>query len=214
MIWRIALILSAIVLAFGILFTSVLKSATVRYSFSETVASDEILNTKVLGEADQIEIAYFLPYPGRILPDHPLWPLKALRDKLWLFVTTNTGRKSELKLLFADKRLAMSQALFEKDKPEIAYSTLERAEKYLQEASEQEEANRKEELDTKECLDKLAKAALKHRQVMEEILLIAPEDAKPKIIATADIAISVYEKKRVAILEAGMIPPESPFDRD
>ena len=49
---------------------------------------------------------------------------------------------------------------------------------------------------------------------MEEILLIAPEDAKPKIIATADIAISVYEKKRVAILEAGMIPPESPFDRD
>lgn len=213
MLGRIALILSALVLAFGILFTSVLKSAAVRYSFSETVAL-EASDTKVLGDADEIKIDYFLPYPGRILPDHPLWPLKALRDKLWLLVTTNTGRKVELKLLFADKRIAMSKTLFEKDKPEIAYSTLERAEKYLQEASELEEINRKEGMDTKECLGKLAKAALKHRQVMEEILLIAPEDAKPKVIATENIANNIYEKKRVAMLEAGMIPPESPFDRD
>ena len=61
---------------------------------------------------------------------------------------------------------------------------------------------------------KFAKAALKHRQVIEEILLIAPEDAKPKIIATADIAISVYKKKGEAMLGEGMVPPESPFDRE
>lgn len=213
MIGRIALILSALILAFGILFTSVLKTATVRYSFSETVAL-EASGTKVLGEADEIKIDYFLPYPGRILPDHPLWPLKALRDKLWLLVTTDIGRKVELKLLFADKRIVMSKILFEKNKAEIAFSTLERAEKYFQEASELEEVNRKEGMDTKESMDKLAKAALKHRQVMEEILLIAPEDAKPKIIATENIALTIYEKKRDAMLEAGMIPPESPFDRD
>jgi len=213
MLGRIALILSAIVFAFGILFTSILNSASVRYSFSETTAINSS-ETKVLGKTDQIKIDYYLPYPGRILPDSPLWPMKALRDKLWLLITTNAGRKSELKLLFADKRIVMSKSLFEKNKPEIAFSTLDKAEKYLQEASDSEEASRKEGMDTKECMEKLAKAALKHRQIIEEILLIAPEDAKPKIIVIQNIANTIYEKKKNAMLEARMIPPESPFEGD
>ncbi len=135
---RFALFLSAIILAFAILFTSVLKSASVRYSFSQASLSQEKGGPAVLGEQKDIEIDYYLPFPGRILPDHFLWPLKALRDKLWLLVTTDEGKKGELKLLFADKRLVMSKALFESDNPEIAFSTLTKAEKYLKEASDQE----------------------------------------------------------------------------
>lgn len=166
----------------------------------------------MLGEQKDIEIDYYLPFGGRILPDHFLWPLKALRDKLWLLVTTDEGKKVELKLLFADKRLVMSQALFESDNPEIAFSTLTKAEKYLKEASDQEEENRKNGLDTKEYLDKLAKASLKHLQVMDSMLLIAPEDAKPGIIATQDIPKAIFEKKRDAMLNQGLIPPQNPFN--
>lgn len=212
MIRRIALILSTIVLAFGILFTSVLKSASIKYSFSQPTNNTQNSDPAVLGEQKEIEIDYYLPFPGRILPDHFLWPLKALRDKLWLLVTTDAGKKAELKLLFADKRLAMSKTLFEIDKPEIAFSTLTKAEKYLQEASSQEEKNREEGMKTDEFLLKLAKAALKHRQIMEEILPIAPEDAKPGVIETKNVPIRVFEDKRDALLEQGLTPPQNPFN--
>lgn len=212
MVRRFALILSAIVLAFGILFTSVLKSASVKYSFSQPTNNQGQNTSNVLGEQKDIEIDYYLPYPGRILPDHPLWPLKALRDKLWLLITSDIGKKVDLKLLFADKRIAMSKTLFERDKPEIAFSTLTKAEKYLQEASGQEEENRQKGVDTHEHLDKLVRAALKHRQIMDEILFIAPEDAKPGIIETQNIAKTVFEKKRDAMLEEGLTPPQNPFN--
>lgn len=214
MLKRIALILSALVLAFGILFISILKTASINYSFSKTTNLENGSAPAVLGEQEKVEIDYYLPYPGRILPDHFLWPLKALRDKIWLFITTDAGRKVELKLLCADKRLAMSKMLFEKDKAEIGFSTLKKAEMYLEEASVQEEKNRKEGLDTSDSLTKLAKASLKHRQMMDEILVIAPEDAKPKIISAQDISKSVFEKKRDALMEKGLPIPQNPFNGD
>ena len=97
---RIAVTVSTLILAFSILSISVLKAASIRYDFSADAKRDN---------AQIPQIDYQLPYPGRILPDHPLWPLKAFRDKLWLLVTLNRSRQAELLLLFADKRLVSSR---------------------------------------------------------------------------------------------------------
>jgi hypothetical protein len=161
-----------------------------------------------------MSINYTLPFPGRILPDHPLWTLKALRDKLWLMVTVNPSRRGELTLLFADKRLASSKILFEKDKPEIAFSTLSKGEKYLEQAASIEVENRKKGMDTKEFLTKLANSSLKHRQVINEILAIAPEDAKPEIIKIENYSRNVYKASRDALNSLGMSAPENPFNGD
>ena len=192
--------------AFGILFTSLFKTASVKYVFSQEPSKISNQPSK------KVEIDYVLPYPGRILPDHPLWLVKALRDRLWLMLTTNPSRKAELKLLFADKRLAMSKILFEKDKPEIAFSTLTKAEKYLEGAYLQEEKNRNKKIDTSAFLTTLAKASLKHRQVIEEILAIAPEDAKPEIVKVIDYSKTVYEKTMHALQEKGLPIVENPFE--
>lgn len=207
MLRRLAIISSVLLLAFGILFTSVLRTASVKYEFSMPASG----SPPVLGE-ETVEIDYFLAYPGRVLPDHPLWPLKALRDRIWLFITTNPSRSAELKLLFADKRVTMSKILFEKGKPEVGFSTLTKAEKYLEEAVNQEKENRQKGIDTSELLSRLAQASLKHAQVMEEILTIAPEDAKPGIIQTEDYAKRAYEDAKNGLLESGLPVPENPFD--
>ncbi|MFZ5933225.1 MAG: DUF5667 domain-containing protein [Patescibacteria group bacterium] len=208
MLKRTVAILSALFLAFGILSISVLRAASIEYSFSGS-------NGKVLGEVAtaQIKIDYEYPYPGGVLPDHTLWPLKALRDRLWLIVTVNPGKKAELLLLFADKRIAASKILFERDKAPLAFSTLTKAEKYLQAAAFKEKENRKK-LDTKSFLTKLAKAALKHRLTIREILEIAPEDAKPEIIKTENYAKDTYKEARDALNSLGMPVPENPFNGD
>lgn len=205
---QVAVILSTLALASVILTISILRTASVKYNFSS-------LTTPVLGSShDEMEINYELPYPGSILPDHPLWFLKVIRDKAWLAATSNPGKKAELKLLFADKRLGASKILFEKGKPELAYSTLTKAEKYLEEAYLQEKENREKRMDTSDFLMRLADCSLIHRHTIEEILVVAPDDARPKIIETESYSRKVYKDSSDALLSKGLSAPENPFNGD
>ncbi len=134
MLKKIAVVLSTVTFAFIVLSISVLRSSAIRPSidvFSATPRPE--LKEDV--QDKKIEIAYVMPFPGRILPDSPFWPVKALRDKVWLGITTNPMKKAELSLLFADKRLMSSFELFKINKPQLAYATLTKAEKYLEEGS-------------------------------------------------------------------------------
>jgi len=207
--WRkFAVVVPILIFAVGVLFTSVFRTASVKYEFDSTIPTKAPL---VLGENEQ-NIDYFLPYPGRVLPDSPAWPLKAMRDRIWLWVTANPTRRAELNLLFADKRLGSAKILFEKNKPEVGLSALTKAEKYLASASNQEIENRKKGSDTTEFLGRLANSSMKHYQVMEEIYKIAPEEAKPTVVQFQDYPKRVYEVARNALLEKAVIPPENPFD--
>jgi len=137
MLRKITVSSAVFIFALGILITSVLRTAAVRYETSG------VKSPCVLSDTDY-NIDYGLAYPGKILPDSFLWPLKAVRDKLWLFITTDDLKKIDLKILFADKRIGGAVTLFEKGKNEIALSTLTKAEKYLEEASLAEEELRLE----------------------------------------------------------------------
>lgn len=206
---RILIVVSILAFAFAILFTSVLRTASVKYVFSQETEIQEEGQEKEIAEID-----YVFPYPGRISPDSPFWPTKALRDKLWLLLTSNLSRKAELNLLFADKRIVMSKTLFEKDKSEIAFSTLTKAEKYLEEAFVIEQENRQKGTDTSEFLTILSKASLKHRQTIDEILMIAPEDARPGIGKVQDYSKEIYNKARNALQGKGLPIVENPFESE
>lgn len=208
MVRNFLLVLATVFLAFGILFTSIARTASVKYVFN---ASNENGDAQVLGES--VIIDYQLPYPGRVLPDSTLWPIKALRDRLWFLVTPTPERKADLSLLFADKRLVMARMLFERDKPEIAFSTLTKAEKYLESARNLEEQAKERGVDTSDLLQRLAKASLKHIEEMEEMQKISPDDAEPQIIYIKEnYAEKVYERSRDALYEEGLTPPENPFN--
>ena len=193
--------------AFGILFISLFRAASVKYEFDNSTA---VFDTQI-SAGDGVRINYALPYPGRGLPASPLWPLKAIRDRVWLFVTTNPTREAELRLLFADKRLAMAVSLFEKGETDVGFSTLTKAEKYLEEAAWQEKQNRDRGIDTSAFLEQLAKASLKHYEVMENLISSMPEEVKPSVTQTQDYAKRAYEDSRNALLEKGKIPVENPF---
>lgn len=200
---------SAFSLAVFILFVSILRSASVRYEFNGDVNGNG--SSAVLGDSDS-EIPYELAYPGGVLPDHPLWSLKAGRDRVWDFITTDPSKDADLALLFADKRVAMSKILFENGDPELGYSTLTKAEKYLESAAEKGEANKKAGIDNSEFLLRLANASLKHRYIIEEILEVAPEDAKPQIVETADYSYRSYKMAQRLLGEYGVSAPENPFN--
>jgi len=195
-------------IAFLILSISIMRVAAVKYSFTgKTSQYQDKLNT-INGQ----EIDYFLANPGTVLPDSLLWPIKAFRDYVWLMVTTDLSKKAELNLLLADKRLGGAYILFEKGKADIAFSTLTKAEKYLTKSSNLEEEARNKGLDTKDLVQSLVNASLKHRQIIQNILNFAPEDAKPKIIEVENMIIEVYNRKLPVLEEKGITPPINPFN--
>lgn len=193
------------ILAFGILSVSVLQSITVSYVFASPVPSDHIIF-----EGPQID--YKMPEAGRITSKNPIWFLKASRDRLLYSLSVEPLKKADLALLFADKRLVMAREFFEQKKPEAGFSTLSKGEKYLEKAVEQEQIARNQGNDTSIFLFKLASSSLKHRQIIEELLLMAPEDAKPEIIKVLDYSKNSYKYARDGLNSMGQESPKNPFD--
>lgn len=105
-------------------------------------------------------VDYYLPYPG-ILPDHPLYWLKMVRDRAGLLVVTSKMAKAEKLLLYADKRLGAAWALIDGNKVPLGVSTLTKGEKYLEQAVSVGGGA--------SFRAKLVKAVLKHEEVISRL---------------------------------------------
>lgn len=150
---------------------------------------------KTSSPAAKPKTEYSLPYPG-ILPGHPLYPLKMLRDQIMGRFITDPIKKAEYKLLMADKRLNSGVSLLEKGKPELAEETFSKGEKYLEEALDETEKAQKQGRDTAALTSKLSLAILKHNEVLTESLGKMPENQKQKLQNTLAITERIAERFR------------------
>ncbi len=115
-------------------------------------------------------VDYALPYPG-ILPDHPLYFLKALRDRILGWVISDPIKKVEFNLLMADKRLAMGSLLFDEGKKDLALTTVSKGEKYFDQAVSNLMIARGVSKDSASVLAvRLNKAAQKHEEVIKDLM--------------------------------------------
>lgn len=79
---------------------------------------------------------YPLPYPG-LLPDSPLYFLKATRDRVIGFMISDSLKKADFNMLQADKRIGAAVILFDtkdRENQELAVSTVSKAMNYFEEA--------------------------------------------------------------------------------
>lgn len=142
------LISSVLLFAFGILLTSVLRAS---------IESRQCLPTGQVLAAESVD--YFLPYPG-ILPGHFLYPIKVLRDKILLFLTTGKVKRAERLLHFADKRMEAARLLAQEGKGKLAVEAAIDSQKFLKQVVGEDSP-----------LDQqlLGKAIAKHIEVLTEI---------------------------------------------
>jgi len=195
--------MAALAFAFGILTTSVYRTSaqTTTPLESPEVEVVEGEDEEAAPEAEK-PVDYDLHwsgtiYPG-ILPDHFLYPLKMIRDRIWLFLTTDPLKKGELLLKFADKRLLIAQQLIDKGKTELGVTTITKAEKYLERAVNQEKVAREKGRNTAELLERLSGATLKH----EEVLLWVKEKVSDTTKPAVDSALEYSRRGYQQVIEA------------
>ena len=140
------------------------------------------------------KVSYELPYPG-ILPDHPLYFLKAFRDRLLGFLIQDPVKKAEFNLLMADKRLNMGVFLADSGKPALSEITLSKGEKYFELAvSELPKASAQGKEVEAWLVDKFQKAAAKHEEVLTEFLEKMPEEQKRGIQESLNLVKTIKEE--------------------
>lgn len=152
---------SVFILAFSVLFVSIKSSVGAPISFAASrlkySPSQEVTPTP--------QMEYFMAYPG-VLPDNPIYKIKMIRDRVWLWLTTDSVKKVELLSLYADKRMGAGKVLIEGNKLPLGVSTLVKGEKYLEQAIWELEKVKAKGIDVSALAEKLARSALKYQEII------------------------------------------------
>jgi len=182
MIKKTALVAITLVLAVGVLLISIDKTvsptkaaSTLSFTVEPASTSPDLAGKESL-QSSQVD--YFLPYPG-ILPDSPLYKIKMVRDRIWLWLTRQSSKKLDLLLLFADKRIGAGEILIKGNKVALGVSTLTKGEKYLERAVG--EVNRLSAEKRMGAKEKLIKASLKYQEILENLLLRVSAEEKTEL---------------------------------
>ncbi len=121
------------------------------------------------------KVAYELPNAG-ILPDHPLYFLKAARDRASELTLRDSIKRAELYLLLSDKRVEMADLLFQKGKDKLAITTLSKGEKYFLKIPDLLLTSRKQGVRYSESFVlKLKLSNSKHREIIEKYIQQVPQ---------------------------------------
>lgn len=122
-------------------------------------------------------VEYVLPFAG-LLPDHPLYSIKVLRDRILLFFTRNPEKRVHINLLLSDKRLVMGQILWEKGNIDLSVTTLGKGEKYLLSAAVDLAALKKQANLPPGLSDKLELATNKHEEIIMKLMKSSDDQVK------------------------------------
>lgn len=122
---------------------------------------------------------YALPYPG-ILPGHPLYSLKMLRDQIVSLFISDTLKKADFYLLMADKRINSGYFLVDQKKEQLGKDAISKGQNYLNKGLSIIE-NEKKNPGFKSLIEKYYQATVKHEMVLKEILQKVSDEIKPDI---------------------------------
>ncbi len=168
----------------SIAFILIFFSLNLNKSFAQQeMVLKEATGSSEAGEKNKI-VEYTLPYPG-ILPDNPLYFLKAGRDRIVGLLISDPLKKAEFNLLAADKRLNSGVYLFKKGKEKysLVISTVSKGENYFEEAIIKAREAKKQGMDTNDILRRLSDSAYKHQEVLKSFEKTSSKDFKEEIVS-------------------------------
>lgn len=191
---------AAVIFGVMILLASVISAADPArvYPSNDIVQAEVVVATM---EAQPAVVEYYLPYPG-ILPDSFLYKVKAVRDRVLLWVTFDTENKARRELGYADKRINAAMALADGGKEDLAVSTATKAEKYLETSVGRAIGLSKGGTDVKSLLLTLERATAKHEEVLVSLQGKVEGDGKQVIERTLETTKLLQQIVKQALLES------------
>lgn len=203
MIYRLTLRAAVFIFALGLLAFTLARVSGVKYAFKEPT-------TKLSNAATDVDVTYDLPYSGRILPGHPLWEIRVLRDRALMRLAADDYARAERSLSLADVRLSIAYRLWERGEYSDSVTVALKGAGYLEYANELS-SEIEDDTDRLNFLRLVCYSSLKYREIMEMMLAEGSDDARPTIHKIMEIPKNTYSHCSSDIVLKGGIPPENPF---
>lgn len=197
MIKKLILVVGVLGLGFGMMGISTFRA----------MADEEVLGVQTVGVNPVVdekqalletENNYYLAYPG-ILPDHPIYWLKMVRDKIVELTTTDVMKRSELWMQFADKRLGAAKVLVEGNQKELGLQTAIKANGYLYKAVSSVEEIKSQGRDVGDIANRMERQTLKHAQILENMGKKEEGDTGGKLNGLRDEALKLHARVEVVL---------------
>lgn len=140
---------------------------------------------EVKSSSPEAKIEYDLAFPG-ILPDHPVYKLKVLRDKISVFLINDPKKRIDFYLLQADKGILATAMLVDKNKIDLAGKTALKAEHNMTIITF--ELKKFSQKPNDEIFKKLVTASKKHQEILNSIIKRVSADNKKTFITVANFS--------------------------
>lgn len=139
------------------------------FSFiAPTFAQEDPVSSETAMMVDQ-KSTYTLPFPG-MLPDNPLYFLKAMRDGVIGFLISDPLKKTQFDLLKADKKVAEAVYLVNhKQNESLAISSSTEGQEFFEDAIMQIEKARASGMNTTQLLSDMNASSQKQEEVLSEL---------------------------------------------
>lgn len=144
--------------------------------------------------SSQKKVIYELPYPG-ILPDHPLFFLKEIRDKINDIITRDYLKKAQLYLKYSDKKAAMAIFLSKKGKHKAAINIFLKGEKYFEKIIFiLKEAKKQGTQAPSSFIELLKLSNTKHYELIDEMMKSSPQGLEEEIKKLFDLNLKIKKE--------------------
>lgn len=146
------------------------------------------------------KVIYTLPEAGQVIPTHPLFIIKQIRDGIESVFTRDPVQKIKLKLRHADLHIVYSQTLASQNKPSAAMQAVEEAVNQDQDASKilldlkPQSISENEEVAKKEMKDirfNLVQSNIKHAEVLRSLLTTLPKGEQESVFSSLEKLTSI-----------------------
>jgi len=176
---------------FTILIVSFIFFFSVVASFAQETPKEDTTSTP----SSVKTIDYTLPYPG-LLPDNPLYVLKAIRDRIVEILISDPIKKANFYLLTADKRLNEGVSLFNKGEKKyaLAETTISKGENYFEKGISEIEKAKKQGIVTLDVSQRFHLASLKHIEIIKGLINKSRGDIEQRLLLDEKRA-EEFEKK-------------------
>ncbi len=182
-----------------VLFLGLLVTAL--FSASQTHAATPQSTTAAQLVQDE-KVIYTLPPAGQVIPGHPLFMIKQIRDGIEDLITRDPLQKAKLKLRNADRYIVYSQVLTEHNMPMRAVESIRTAISYQEDAlaeinilfAQQKDVDEDKKSESRQLRFVLVQSNIKQSEIIRDLLNKLPDGEQETLLALLEKSVGIRKQ--------------------
>lgn len=179
------------VLFLGLLVTTLFSASQIHAATPQSTTAAELIQDE--------KVIYTLPSAGQIIPGHPLFMIKQIRDGIEDLITRDPLQKAKLKLRNADRYIVYSQVLTEHNMPMRAVESIRTAISYQEDAlaeinilfAQQKDADEDKKSESKQLRFVLVQSNIKQSEIIRDLLNKLPDGEQEVLLGLLEKSLTI-----------------------